>query len=236
MDWPEVSIRFKPFKMADDIQRKSFLFQLNQAGKVSDTSLLAEADYDQEEENKLILQEDKERLQVLKDQQIAQAEAQGEAQIVSMKYQAKAQQIMAAMQQTMQNEQAQAQMQQQGQPEATGQNGQVQNQVEQVQQQQQQVQTAIPAQSMSPLSMSNNLAGSMGIDLAMLARQHAQTIASMPPQQRQAAINALYASNQDLASMVIQILQMMDTEPMQAGIDSRPLPEQRPPRRKLSTI
>ena len=47
MEWPEASIRFKPFKMADDIQRKAYLLQLNQAQKISDTTLLADADLNQ---------------------------------------------------------------------------------------------------------------------------------------------------------------------------------------------
>jgi len=46
LGWPTVSGRFKPFKMADDLQRKAYLFQLNQADKLSDESLLADADYD----------------------------------------------------------------------------------------------------------------------------------------------------------------------------------------------
>ena len=61
--WPKVKVRFKPFKMADDLQRKAYRFQLNQAGKVSDTTLLADDDLDQLEENQIILRESNARIE-----------------------------------------------------------------------------------------------------------------------------------------------------------------------------
>jgi hypothetical protein len=94
LDWPLANIRFKPFKMADDIQRKAFLFQLNQANKVSDTTLLADSDLDQEKENQIMERETSTRLQATKQQQLAMAEIQGEQQVIMMKMQAKAQQEM----------------------------------------------------------------------------------------------------------------------------------------------
>ncbi len=96
LDWPLATIRFKPFKMADDIQRKAFLFQLNQAGKVSDTTLLADSDLDQEKENQIMERETSARIQATRQQQISMAEIQGEAQVIMMKMQAKAQQDMQA--------------------------------------------------------------------------------------------------------------------------------------------
>lgn len=94
LDWPLANIRFKPFKMADDIQRKAFMFQLNQANKVSDTTLLADSDLDQEKENQIMQRETSSRLEATKQQQLAMAEIQGEQQAIMMKYQAKAQQDM----------------------------------------------------------------------------------------------------------------------------------------------
>lgn len=98
MEWPKVNIRFKPFKMADDIQRKAFLFQLNQAGKISDTTLLADVDLDAQEENDIMRRETDDRIEAMRKQQIAQAEIQGEQQEIMMKYQMKAQQAAAATQ------------------------------------------------------------------------------------------------------------------------------------------
>jgi hypothetical protein len=91
LKWPEVKIRFKPFKMADDIQRKAYLFQLNQAQKVSDTTLLADVDLNQGEENQIMERETDARLNATKKQQTAMAEMQGQQQLIMMKYQAKAQ-------------------------------------------------------------------------------------------------------------------------------------------------
>jgi hypothetical protein len=99
MGWPTVGIRFKPFKMADDLQRKAFLFQLNSAGKVSDTTLVNDTDLNPEEENELIRKETKSRLESVKMQQIAEAEIAGEAGVINAKYQAKAQTIMMQEQQ-----------------------------------------------------------------------------------------------------------------------------------------
>ena len=95
MQWPMASIRFKPFKMADDIQRKAYLFQLNTAGKVSDTTLLADIDLDQDEEDKIMTRETSSRLAATEKQQLATAELQGKQQIILMRMQAKAQQEMA---------------------------------------------------------------------------------------------------------------------------------------------
>jgi len=99
MGWPEVKIRFRPFKMADDIQRKAYLFQLSQAGKVSDNTLLADSDLDQEKENDIMLAETLKRYEATKVQQVKMAEIQGEAQLVTAKYQAKAQQVLNEAQQ-----------------------------------------------------------------------------------------------------------------------------------------
>lgn len=99
MGWPTVGVRFKPFKMADDLQRKAFLFQLNQAGKVSDTTLITDSDLNPDEENELLKKETKARLEAVKEQQMAEAEIAGEAGVINAKYQAKAQTIMMQEQQ-----------------------------------------------------------------------------------------------------------------------------------------
>src|SRR5690606_23528627 len=95
MDWPTATVRFKPFKMADDIQRKAYLFQLNQAGKVSDTTLLADSDLNQEDENETMKRETASRISAMEEQQLALAELQGKQQVISMKMTAKAQQELA---------------------------------------------------------------------------------------------------------------------------------------------
>ncbi len=96
MGWNRPKIHFKRFKMADDLQRLQLTFQVNQAQKVSDTTLLDEMDLDivQEEKHKaaeMSKQMDNQRKQVL-----AQAELQGESLLVQTRYQIQAQKLMQA--------------------------------------------------------------------------------------------------------------------------------------------
>lgn len=94
MDWPLADARHKPFKMADDIQRKAFRLQLNMANKISDKTLLSDDDLDSYDEDEIMKEETKSRMEATKTQQLAMANIQGEAQVVMMKYQAKAQKAM----------------------------------------------------------------------------------------------------------------------------------------------
>lgn len=102
LDWPEVDVRFKPFKMADDLQRKAFLFQLNQAKLISDTTMLQDSDFNPEEEDELLRKEVKRRLKGVEEQQLAEAAIGGKAQVEQAKWQAKSQMVMAREQQQMQ--------------------------------------------------------------------------------------------------------------------------------------
>jgi hypothetical protein len=96
LNWPRPDARFKPFRMADDLQRQALMMQLNQAGKVSDTTLLSYADLKVEDETALQVAESKYRSEAVRQQQLMQAEVQAEAQTVMAKAQAKAQAAMAS--------------------------------------------------------------------------------------------------------------------------------------------
>ena len=252
LDWPMAKIRFKPFKMADDLQRKAFLAQINQMGKLSDTSLLAECDYDQKEENAIMIRETDDRLAATKKQQLAMAEMQGESQLIMAKYQAKAQQV---------------QMEAQQQPAAPGEPGGPEtqqagaspgSQMAEAQpavgsavppigggQQPQQTQQQPPVQQndvmsqmgvTSPLNSGQNLQGQgagAGIDIASMALYQAKLIANLPPDQQQLAIQNLAMQSPELAQMVQQFLSQMSNQ--QAGtqnqVDMRQQPDVFPPRR-----
>jgi hypothetical protein len=252
LDWPVAKIRFKPFKMADDLQRKAFLAQINQMGKLSDTSLLAECDYDQKEENAIMIRETDDRLAATKKQQLAMAEMQGESQLIMAKYQAKAQQV---------------QMEAQQQPAAPGEPGGPEtqqagaspgSQMAEAQpavgsavppigggQQPQQTQQQPPVQQndvmsqmgvTSPLNSGQNLQGQgagAGIDIASMALYQAKLIANLPPDQQQLAIQNLAMQSPELAQMVQQFLSQMSNQ--QAGtqnqVDMRQQPDVFPPRR-----
>jgi len=98
MNWPLPQGKFKPFKMADDLQRQAMMLQLNMAGKISDSTLLSFTDLNVEDESELMIGEAKIKSEALRQKQLVEAQAQGEAQLVMAKYQAQAQ---SAAQQTM---------------------------------------------------------------------------------------------------------------------------------------
>lgn len=233
--WPMATTRFKPFKMADDLQRKAYDFQLNQAGKLSDTTLLATSDYNQDEENAIMEKETAARLKATKTQQVAMAEIQGEQQLIMSKYQIKAQQ---AMQQDMG---APAAPGEPGGAEAMGQGtagGQEAGGAVQTDQPQD------PMQGMqSPLNQGQQMQpGQPGaVDLPTMALMNAQSIAGMPQQQQQQAVENLAMQSPELADLVVQMLKQMGVTVQRAQaatpqVDMRPLPEQRPPRRETALV
>lgn len=245
--WPQAKIRFKPFKMADDLQRKAFDFQLNQAGKLSDTTLLAGSDYNQEEENKIMLKETSSRLEATKKQQLAMAEIQGEQQMIMNKYQIKAQQAAAEAQQ------APAAPGEPGGPDDPGAGTPGGQETADPSQQapgnvaggdqpgQQPAAAADPLQS--PLNSSQKMQpGQQGaVDIQTLAYMQAQVISEMPKEQQQQALSNLAMQSPELADLVKQILKgsgAMTSEGQQGGpsVDMRPLPEKLPARREAQMV
>jgi hypothetical protein len=92
--WPVPTARFKPFRMADDLQRQALMFQLNSAGKISDTTLLSHLDLKVEDETALQINESQYRSEAIRQQQLTLAEVNAEAQAVMAKAQAKSQAAM----------------------------------------------------------------------------------------------------------------------------------------------
>jgi hypothetical protein len=216
--WPLVKTRFKPFKMADDLQRKALLFQMNQASKISDTTLLGEFDLEMEEENKIMQKESKTRMSATKAQQLAMAEIQGESQLSMTKWQVKAQQVMA---------EAQAAQAAPGEPgdAAAG------------------AAPADPMQQMaSPLGGGQSMAAngnSGGLNILAMAKMQAESLAALPPDQQQVALANLQAQNPELADLVASMLKQMQAKQQAAGVpgvDGSALPEQSAPRRAGASI
>lgn len=90
-DLEPVKVKLKNLKMTDDAQMKQLTVNLNEAGKISDHTLVQEFGYNVEEE---LAHQKTERTTTrtqAKDDQLAQAQAQGESQVVLAKYQARAQ-------------------------------------------------------------------------------------------------------------------------------------------------
>lgn len=219
MGWPRAKVRFKPFKMADDLQRKAYLFQLNQANKVSDRTLLADSDLSQEDEDKVMIDETDKRSQAMKLQQLAMAVVQGEAQVIMAKYQAKAQQV------TQEVMMAGA---------APGEPGSADGAA-----------PALPPEMQSGLSAGQDMSSGegAGVDIQQMAMMLAQQIVTLGPDEQQMALQNLQGQSPELAQLVLQELHGLQAQgagphavggamgQSVQGVDMRPMPEQLPPRR-----
>jgi intein/homing endonuclease len=242
LKWPMARGHFKPFKMADDLQRLSLMMQANANNKISDTTFLSQLDLSEEEEGKIKLKELSAQLNATEKQQLATAEIQGKAQMIMLKYQSKAQ---MSAQQDLQQPQAPGepggpenlrQGTPGGQEQAAAGEGAPAN-VEQ------QAASAAPAagaaQSVPEGAQSSLSAGQRGagLDLRSWAMAQAQSLATMPKQQQEVALQNLQQQNPDLAALVRQLLSQVSPEQEQApATDMRPLPEKLPPRRAAQII
>jgi hypothetical protein len=102
LQWEVPRATFKPFRMADDLQRQAYFLNLAQLNKISDTTLLGYADLKFDSELELLNNETARRSELVENQQIQQAQAMGAASLVAAKFQAQSQ---GAMQRHMQKEQ-----------------------------------------------------------------------------------------------------------------------------------
>jgi hypothetical protein len=250
LGWPLVKARFKPFKMADDLQRKAYLFQLNQAGKLSDESLMADADYDSPKEDEIMEREAARRAGAMKKQRLLQSEIEGEAQLVSMKWQNKAQKQQMQIQMAMQNEMAKDQAALQGQQQSQMMREQTAMQQGQpppepppeLQPSPRQPELiAAPPEVQSPLSMQSvqkippgttgeALTGQHNVDILLLGRQLADRLSTMGPGERPRALAILKQRQPQLHDVVLGL--MAGGGPTQsAQAAARALPEQKPARR-----
>lgn len=259
MGWPAVRAHMRRFKMADDLQRMAFYFQLNQAQKVSDQTLLQECDLDplvEEERKKLELDA---QLEFQRKSQLAMANIQGEASLVQAKFQAKAQQALTPqMDPSATDPSAGAdgmvgQWGGQGGDSGGDQGGQVPGQPpasgpEGAMVPGQQVNPAMPDGStvsmenaqrppeegvtgaaQSPLTM--GLKGG-GANLLYLAKQAANQLRKQPDMQKNVQLNKMKLQEPQLYSLVMQILRA-DQGSQEDPLDplQSPIPQQKPTRR-----
>lgn len=202
LGWPVPQGRFKPFKMADDLQRQAFAFQLNQAQKISDTTLLSLADFKIEDESDLQVAEAGRRAEAVKKQQALMAEIQGEASIISAKYQAKANEVMMEAQRRAESQAQQA-------AEEAG--------------------DAAPSSPFAQGQSSGLGQAQTGMSLSQMAQGLAAQLNSLPPEVQQTHMQQLVQQQPELAQLVKQHITTGQSAP--AGVDTRPMPEALPPRR-----
>lgn len=252
LGWSSVRARFKPFKMADDLQRKAYLFQLNQANKLSDESLLADADHDAEKEDQIMERESTRRAASQKKIQLLQAEIQGEAGMVQAKWQNKVQSQQMKEQMTLQNEmakdqaafQAQTQqgmmqqqtaMQQGGEPPPPDPATQPSPRHLELLDPMQPVKSPLTLRSVQPLApkaTGEDLAGKTNVDILLMGRRVADKMSGLDPVSRPQAMAQLRQQQPELYDVVLGLMMSGGNGPTQAGAAAaRPLPEQKPPRR-----
>lgn len=92
LEWPVPTARFKPFRMADDLQRAMLMLQMRQTGDISRGTFLQTLEIPAREELQLQLSELQQYAELDKQRQTLMASSQGEAQVISAKFQARAQQ------------------------------------------------------------------------------------------------------------------------------------------------
>lgn len=224
----EVDIGFTRLKWVDDVQQKSLLVNANANGKISDDTLMRELGHDMAEEFKKMEGELEQQAKINTQKMVDQAEAQGQAQVVAARYQAKSQAEMMKEQRNVSQELIDAgyppEIVQQmlmsvqntkptgGQFAPGGILGKEPNRVSvaggQPQQQQQQQQQVT--------------------DPNMWAEQFAKSMSQVDSSQRGMLLDRLRMENPQLHALVSE--KMMQAN----GVDSRPNPQQKPPRRESS--
>lgn len=224
MDWPKPKVEFKRFKMADDLQRTALAFQMNQAQKISDTTLLEEADFDFVTEEKLKKEEVKKQIEGNRNMQIAQANIQGEVMKVQAKYQKEVQKMMAgavdetspAVMQAAAQSTPGLDQSQQGIPDGT---------------------TAYPENAQGargiPQDMQSGIAGGAGADILYLAKRVAIQLEKKDEKTKNELLAQLAQAQPQLYQLVIQLLNRKKGD--QSG-NQQPLPEQRPPRGAKASV
>jgi len=256
MGWAPVNVRYKPFKLADDLQRAAFNLQLNQAGKISDNSLLEDTNWDSRKEQDRIEEERKYILEGQRRQALAQARIQGESQMVMAKYQLRGQKMMmeqtpdaAAMGMPATEPMPTAGIPGQASPAAVGQMinqetgmmnaaGQVPGMeippaapmdpaAEQAAAQEQGA-SAPPGMEGSQSPVGGEQAGA-GYDVMVIAQKVVAWLNQLPDDQRQAELVSIRQKNPQLYQLILPIMQ--SATGAQQNSAAMPLPEQRPPQR-----
>lgn len=224
LNWPISEAKFRPFRMADDIQRKQFLLQAAQGEFISQTSFLEEMDMDATREAERRIQETTTQVEAMRIKQVALARMQAEVNEINTKAQLKLQELQ--QQAAMAQQQQQAAMQQQ--------------QVEQQQAallQKQQVATQLPPADAFNMAFSSRMGQQApGVPAQAVAQTAAQQIAALPQNQQAAALQNLAAQlGPEVAQLVQQLMggAIADGTKLTGGPDA-PDPEQKPPRRPRS--
>ncbi len=206
-DLPDIEITHRDFKMADDAQQKQIALSLRQTNTVSDRTVMKELGFDYSTEQKYKREEEEERNSVMGRQMLAQAEAQGRAQVLSAKFEAMAN---SAREKAAEEEQRDAQIEsyddltkRKGRTDIT------------------KVVEAVANPSPGELGGSK-----LQFSSSMLDMMADNTLKSTPPEMMDDMMQRLGKSNPQLAAAILK----RQKTTTQASSATKPLPEQRPPR------
>lgn len=227
---PKIRLKQRDFKMADDIQQKQLASQLNQMGKLSDTTLLGESGWDFQREVKLRMQEQNMQIAAQVKSMLQQAEIQGMVQVTAAKYQAMAQGAAMQIQNEQMSEMAARGEQpmmapgQQGQPGAPGQppaaggapGG----------------QPGAAAGGQAPTAMGKGGLVTAPTDTPDMSKAMAQSLMSLDPKEREMVLKNYEKMDPEMGGKIRKEIEAMQKE----TTDMRPLPTQKPPRRKNSPV
>ncbi len=208
---PVVTIKHADFKMADDATQKQIALGLRQTNTISDQTTIEELGFDYEKELKRRAKEEKERLDLMERQQLRAAEIQGQSMVVQARYQSMAQ-AEAVRYQEIEQARSVALGHVAAVVDPTG---------------------GVAAQN----APSGQAAAQTGqtistVDPSVLSTAADHFLKTYDPQQQQVAMAAMQKSNPGLLQAIKQRQQMIS----QQVSDAKPLPEQKPPRRKNSPI
>lgn len=244
----KIQIKFSDFKMADDIQLKQILGNLVAGNKLSLQSYIQEFGYSLPTEQKQILEESEFANKLQKNQLLAQADAQGEAMLISTRAQTKAQleqkKIVDAVQQAdvikqlggalaMQREQSQmaAQAQQQAaagaQPAAGGQSA------PQPQGQAMQGGLEVPQEGSKGDSAEKPNFVDTPMDPRFMARQFAIQLNATSPEEKERLMASMKNMMPNLYELTMAQNQLLQNHRQSMPV-SKDMPKVKPPRRNKS--
>lgn len=219
-----IDLSMTRLKWVDDVQQKSLLMQANQAGKISDETLVSELGHSMAKEFEKMTAEVENRGKLLKAQMKSQGEAEGEAMLAQIKYQqraaieqAKAQRDMMTELQAMGYSEQEAQMMlmatQNPQP-GGGQStpgGVLSNEPNK--------------KGVNGGGAGGGMMGGLGVNPEAMMGSFVDSLQQIPEAQREQLMMKLQLQNPQLHGQVTS--KLMEN----SGIDARPNPNQKPPNR-----
>ena len=252
MGYPPIDGDFRPFKMADDLQRTMLYFQLVQGQKLSERTLLEDLGFDPAVERRKMDEERGEMLELQRRMQVQQAHIQGDIMDINTRYQghAQLQQVraqVAAQKVQMEEQQAMQAQAQQEQDAATAAAASGQQRSPAGAMTGDSVAPGFPVGAtayarnggempqtgLEPWHADPRRAGltGNGMNMADVAQRAAAFLRTMDPQRREQQLNTMRAANPPLAQMVTEMLQSRQgdqSDPLNPL--TNPLPTQRPTR------